>query len=148
MKTDRELQEEVERELSMDPSVHAERIGVTAKDGIVRLDGEVGSVGDKYAADRAALRVDGVKSLASEIKVTLNRRHSDTDEDIARAVMDSLDWNHVDSLGIKVEVSDGWVTLQGTAHSQRQKDDAGRAVHVLSGIKGVINDLFVKPKGS
>jgi osmotically-inducible protein OsmY len=148
MKADRELQQEVERELGSDPAVHAERIGVTVRNGVVRLDGEVGSVDEKWAADRAVLRVAGVQSLASEIKVILDRPTSHADEDIARLVMDSLEWNHLKATGIKVEVSAGWVTLQGNAQSQQQKDEVVRTVRLLSGVKGVINYLFVLPKAS
>ena len=62
MKKDADLQYDVQQELRWDPSVHAaERIGVSVKNGVVELDGHVDTVWDKYAAERAALRVAKVK---------------------------------------------------------------------------------------
>ena len=71
MKTDLELQEDVDEELSFDPSVDATRIGVAAKDGVVTLTGEVSSYAEKLAAEKAAKRVGGVNGVAQEIEVEL-----------------------------------------------------------------------------
>jgi osmotically-inducible protein OsmY len=120
---------------------------VVAKNGVVQLSGEVGSFGEKWAADRAALRVAGVQALASEIKVNLEGTDWNSDEYIARGAMDSFEWNHLDSRGIKIEVSDGWVTLQGTVQTEHQKEEAARFVRLLGGVKGVVNSIFVIPKG-
>ena len=69
MKNDAQLQADVEQELRWEPSVHAEQIGVSVKDGVVELDGNVDSYYEKWAAERAAMRVSSVKAVASEIKV-------------------------------------------------------------------------------
>jgi len=53
----------VELELRWEPSVHDERIGVSAKGGVVELDGQVDSFYEKWAAERAALRVSNVNSF-------------------------------------------------------------------------------------
>ncbi len=91
MKNDHQLQHDVEQELSWEPRVHAEQIGVSAKDGVVELDGHVQNYYEKWAAERAALRVDGVKAIASEVKVELPSSATRTDEVIARTAMDHLD---------------------------------------------------------
>ena len=71
MKTDAQLQQDVMNELKWDPSVKA-AIRVDAKDGVVTLSGYVDSYSKKWAADRAAARVFGVKAVeAEEIKVRL-----------------------------------------------------------------------------
>ena len=57
MNTDKELQRAVEQELFWEPSVHAEHIGVSVKKGIVQLDGHVNGYHEKWAAERATLRV-------------------------------------------------------------------------------------------
>ena len=85
MKTDKELQSEVEQELRWDPSLHtAERIGVSVKGGVVELDGHVDNYFEKWAAERAAMRVSNAKAVASELKVELPGSAIRTDEDIAR----------------------------------------------------------------
>ena len=52
----------------MEPSVNADHIGVTAKDGVVTLTGHVLTYWQKQAAETAAGRVQGVKALAEESK--------------------------------------------------------------------------------
>jgi osmotically-inducible protein OsmY len=146
MKTDKELKRDVEDELTWEPSVAQEQIGVSAKDGVVQLDGEVKSYAEKWAAEKAAMRVADVKAVASEIKVVWDPADSRTDEDIARAALHSVQWNYLVPTGIKVQVSNGWVTLQGTVEWQFQREEAERTVRSLSGVTGVINDIVLKPR--
>jgi hypothetical protein len=63
MKTDSQLQQNVMAELKWEPSVHAAQIGVEVKNGVVTLTGEVSSFVEKWNAERAAQRVNGVKAL-------------------------------------------------------------------------------------
>ena len=87
MKTDSELQRDVLDELKWEPSVDAAHIGVSAKDGVVTLSGHVSSYAEKFAAERAAKRVQGVLAVANELEVKLSTGSRRTDEDIAAAVI-------------------------------------------------------------
>ena|ERR1035441_7822 len=145
MKNDAQLKYDVEQELRWDPSVHAEQIGVSVKSGVVELDGHVDSYYEKWAAERASLRVAKVKAVASEIKVELPNSATRTDEDIARIALNHLDWNDWVPNTVKVKVTDGFVTLQGSAEWQYQKEEAERVVRPLMGVKGVINEITLKP---
>jgi osmotically-inducible protein OsmY len=71
MKTGSELQRDVLDELVWEPSVTAAHIGVSVKDGIVTLSGHVPLYAEKYAAERAAKRVYGVKAVVNEIEVNV-----------------------------------------------------------------------------
>jgi osmotically-inducible protein OsmY len=145
MKTAEQLKNDVEQELRWDPSVHSEQIGVSVKDGVVELDGHVGSFYEKWAAERDALRVANVESVASEIKVDLFYMPTRTDEDIARTAANQLQWNYPVPDSVKVQVTDGFVSLSGTAEWQYQSDEAERAVRPLLGVKGVLNKIELKP---
>ena len=145
MKTAEQLKNDVEQELRWDPSDRSEQIGVSVNDGVVELDGHVGSYYEKWAAERDALRVANVKSVASEIKVDLPDMTSRTDEDIARIATNHLEWNYLVPKTVKVQVTDGFVTLKGTVEWQYQSDAAERAVRPLFGVKGVVNDIELKP---
>jgi osmotically-inducible protein OsmY len=46
---------------------------------------------------------------------------------------------------VKLVISDGWVTLEGQVDWQYQKDAAGRAVRYLTGVRGLSNDITLKP---
>ena len=139
------LKSDVEQELRWDPSVHSEQIGVSVKDGVVELDGHVSSYYEKWAAERDVMRVANVRSVASEIKVDLSSLPSRTDEEIARTATSHLEWNALVPPTIKVQVTDGFVTLKGTAEWQYQIDEAQRALTPLIAVKGVRNDVDLKP---
>ncbi|HVW22096.1 MAG TPA: BON domain-containing protein [Opitutaceae bacterium] len=146
MKTDKQLKADIENELGWEPSLKAEKIGVSVNDGIVQLSGQVGSFAEKYAAQRAALRVADVKAVAVEIDVVLAGLDTHTDEDLARAALDHLRWNSAVPDTVKVEVAKGWITLSGEVEWQYQRLEAETAVRFMSGVKGVINEIMIHPK--
>jgi len=149
MKSDADLQHDVQDELRWDPSIHAaERIGVSVKNGVVELDGHVDSVWDKYAAERAAMRVANVKAVASEIKVDPPSSALRTDADIADAVSNHLKWNRLVPETVQVQVTDGVVTLQGTVEWQYQKKQAEQGLLPLIGVKSILNKITLNPKAS
>jgi osmotically-inducible protein OsmY len=147
--TDLELKKSVEAELSWEPSVNAAEIGVAVKDGVVTLTGRVDSYWEKMAAERAAARVAGVRAIANELEIHLPFSSERTDEDIARAALNRLEWSiSVPKDRIKVKVSKGWLTLEGTVGWQFQKAAAEEAVRNLVGVKGLLNHIEVKPQVS
>jgi osmotically-inducible protein OsmY len=148
MKNDEQLQSDVEQELRWDPSVRAEQIGVSVKGGVIELDGHVDSYYEKWAAERAAIRVTNAKAIANEIKVELPSSATRTDEDIARTAINHLEWNYSVPETVKVVVVNGSVTLKGTSEWQYQKEEAERAVRLLKGVRWVFNEIAVTPKVS
>ena len=144
--SDLTIKQDVEAELQWEPSVNAAEIGVAVKDGIVTLTGRVSSLTQKYAAARAAARVAGVKAVANELEVGLLPADERTDEEIARSVANALAWNtSIPPDRIKAQVSQGWVTLEGTVEWYYQKEAAARAVRYLRGVKGITNKIVVQP---
>ena len=141
------LQQDVEAELRWDPSLRAEKVGVTVKGEVVQFDGHVNSLYEKWAAENAALRVNHVRAVANDIKVELPSSDERTDADIAQAAISQLEWNQNVPDTVKVLVSNGWVTFEGTVEAQYQKDEAERVLRSLKGVKGiVVNEITVKPK--
>jgi osmotically-inducible protein OsmY len=143
---DTQLKKHVEDELRWQPSVDEASIGVSVKDAIVTLTGHARTYAEKIAAERAVMRIKGVKALASELQVSLPGAHERTDEDIARAALNVLVWNAVvPKDAVKVQVTKGWVTLSGVVEWSYQKHNAEREISRLMGVKGVINEIEVKP---
>jgi osmotically-inducible protein OsmY len=146
MKTDTELQQDVMDELKWEPSIKAAEIGVGVKDGVVTLSGYVDTFGEKLIAERAVVRVFGVKAVAGELKVRLPSSVQRPDEDIARAAAHALEWNvwicyMADR--IKVEVENGWITLSGNVDWWYQKDAAEDTVRNLIGVRGLSNNIAI-----
>jgi osmotically-inducible protein OsmY len=147
--SDTELQRSVLEELKWEPSVNAAHIGVSVKDGVVVLSGHVPSYAEKYAAERAAKRVYGVKAVANELEVKLPGSSQRTDEDIALAAVNALKSNFaVPADRIKVTVSKGWMKLEGEVEWNFQRVAAENAVRYLAGVMGVSNLITVKPRVS
>jgi osmotically-inducible protein OsmY len=144
-KTNTQLQGDVLQELKYEPSVDASDIGVTSKDGIVSLNGNVKNYAEKYAAVRAAERVSGVRAVTDEMKVDLQSMHVRNDQDIAKAALNAMEWDVVvPDRQIKVKVEDGWITLEGEVDYRYQQMGAEDAVRNLIGVKGVNNLIKLK----
>ena len=147
IRTDEEIRSEVIEEWKSDPRVQSNEIGVAVKDGVVTLTGWVDSYLKKMAAEEAAHRVPSVKAVANDIEVRLPGSAERTDADLARAVLNALQWEADIPAGkIDVTVSQGWVTLKGEVEYGFQKRLAARAVERHSGVKGVTNLIMVKPQ--
>jgi osmotically-inducible protein OsmY len=146
MRTDSELQYAVMEELTWEPSVDAAEIGVSAESGIVTLSGMVKSLPQKWAAEKAAQRVSGVKAVTDEIVVKLPGDTELSDTEIARAAVNALDWNASLPRGrATVVVSHGWITLEGTVQYHYERVAAEYAVRGLKGVRGVTNLISVQP---
>jgi osmotically-inducible protein OsmY len=143
------IQQDVLEELDWEPSIHAAEIGVTVKDGVVTLTGTVDSYAEKREAEQVALRLKGVKALANELEVSVKTARRRSDADIAGAAVNAIKWNvFVPDEKIKVKVDDSWVTLQGEVEWNYQRDRAEKAVRPLVGVRGVTNQVKVRPQVS
>jgi len=146
MKSDSELQRDVQNELNWSPSVTAAGIGVTAQAGVITLTGNVPSYFEKVEAAHIAGRVAGVMAIADELQVNLPALSERSDADVAQTALSALAWNvAVPRDRAKVVVENGWVTLTGQVDWYFQKMAAESAVHHLMGVKGMTNEITLKP---
>lgn len=146
MKSDAQLRDEVQAELAWDPAVTSEDVGVIVQHGVVTLTGHLRNYAEKLAAERAALRVGGVKALAIETSVKLAAGFERTDADLAQAVGHALEWNvQVPRGAIQPMLEDGWVTLTGEVDWDFQRRAAESTVRNLLGVTGITNLVRIKP---
>jgi osmotically-inducible protein OsmY len=145
MKTNEELQKDVQDAIKFEPLLHAAEIGVTAKDGIVSLTGIVDGYFKKLEAENAAKKVAGVKAVVENITIKYSSNFSKNDNEIAAEVIQSLkdSWS-VPNDKVNVKVENGWVTLDGELPWSYQRDTAKSAVNYLMGVKGVTNNIKIK----
>jgi osmotically-inducible protein OsmY len=147
MKTDIELQTDVQAEMSWDAALGASEIGVIVKDGVVTLTGHVQNYVQKHAAERAALRVKGVRAVALELEVKPTAPHRRTDSEIAQAAEHTLKWHAlVPKDQIQVTVERGWITLRGELEWEHQRRSAEKSLRTLPGVTGVTNFITLKPQ--
>jgi osmotically-inducible protein OsmY len=147
MKTDSELQRDILDELLWEPSVDAAEIGVSVENGVVILNGTVKNLSEKWTAERAAQRVEGVRAVTDSLTVKLAGDSQYSDADIARAAANALDWNAlVPRNRIKILVANGSITLEGKVEHHFEKEAAETAVCHLKGVTSVFNLIFITPR--
>jgi osmotically-inducible protein OsmY len=125
-RTDQDIQMDVLKEVKWDARVQPNEIGVVVQDGVVTLTGWVDSYTKKWSAERAALRVKGVKAVANDIEVRLPGSAEHTDSDIAAAAIRALEWDaFVPAENIQVTVNKG--SWSGPASGPRQRSSSARS---------------------
>ncbi len=148
MKADDEIRKNVLDEIEWDAQLTkiAPQIGVTVKNEVVTLSGNVPYYSQKVAAEKAAKRVKDVKVVAMDIVVnSIEFKDEITDAKIADAIRNALTWHwavNEDLINIKVE--DGWVYLEGEVHWEYERKAAQKAIENLVGVKGVVNSVRIK----
>jgi osmotically-inducible protein OsmY len=146
MKNDRQIQKDVISALEYSPAVISEQIGVAVEDGVVTLSGTVSSYAEKYSAEKACFRVQGVKAVADEIEVALPGTDRRSDTEIAKAAADTLAWNVLVPASVQVSVEKGRVMMRGQVDWDFQRTAAEKALRNLTGITGIVNHVSIHKK--
>jgi osmotically-inducible protein OsmY len=147
MRSDSDIRRDVEDELRWDPDIDDTDIAVNVNNGIVTLAGFVRSYVQKYQAETAAKRVAGAVGVVNDIEVRLPDIDERPDPEIVRDAIARIkselpySWD-----GIRVIARNGWLTLEGEVEWNYQRQRAEEAVRRVRGIKGVTNDIIVKPR--
>jgi osmotically-inducible protein OsmY len=147
MKTDTEIERDVEAELRWDPEIDDTDIAVKSNKGVVTLSGFVSSYSHKYHAGGTAKRVAGVTALANDLEVRLTPGDGVPDPQLARDTIAALkaelpmSWDK-----IKPTVQDGKVSLEGTVEWHYQRERAERALRGLRGVISVRNSIRIRPR--
>lgn len=144
MKKDAALQKDIMTALEREPSIVHTNIGVSVSNGVVMLSGHVPSYAQKEAAEKAASRVAGVKTVVENLDVTLASSLIRDDDDIARSAANALRCNGLIPDGVSLSVEDGRVTLRGDVDWAYQREVAARCVNDVEGVIWVRNDIRIK----
>ncbi|WP_413164739.1 BON domain-containing protein [Capilliphycus salinus ALCB114379] len=166
--TDNQIVNNVTARLQRDPYVNRQEIGVTAEEGIVRLNGSVDSYFEKWQAGDVAASAGGVTGVINELEVDYSLPADETsfydwdpihedydynydnsifsdrsDEAIATAIDAQLLWSpFVDEQEVEVSVKDGVARLEGSVDSWYERAQATEEAYE-GGAVTVINDLEV-----
>jgi osmotically-inducible protein OsmY len=86
-----------------------------------------------------------VIAIANDIRVRLPYESTDTKilSNVSHAIQSNVS---VPDDRIKITVTDGWVTLEGTVNWRFQKLAAEEAVKFLGGVRGISNEIAVAPE--
>ena len=147
MKTDDQVNRDIQKKLAFEPAIlDQNKIASSVHNGIVTLGGVVTSYQQKLLIEKAVKSIKGVKGIANEIKVEAAPQYKKDDVAIAKAAVAALDWDvGLEDSNIRVVVEEGWIKLSGEVKAFYQKEAAETCVRNLYGIKGIINQIEVKP---
>ena len=131
-----------------DENVSGLKIGVVTNDGVVELSGEVNSHEAFYSAVATAHSADGVEDVdASHLKITAQSEHPIEDSLITAKVKGMFlreklfGDKPINMSGVKVQTTNGIVTLSGKTDSKAQGKDAEKIAKQVKGVKEVKNEL-------
>jgi osmotically-inducible protein OsmY len=144
--TDRDIAQDVMRQLRADGRMGAAEISAEVENGIVTLRGTISSWGESVVARNAARRVRGVSDVLDRMDVQVPAAAVRSDGEIADAIRHALVWNvFVPESAVHFTVTAGTVTLRGCVEAASQRQEAERAVRNLAGVRRVCNLIEVKP---
>ena len=146
MKSNADLQKDVQDAIKWEPLLNAAEIGVTVKEGVVTLTGIVDSYSKKSEAEDAAKNVKGVKAVVEKIEIKFSNSWARKDDnEVAIEIVNAYKLDRqVPDEKVKVKVEDGWVTLEGELKWNYQREAAKDAVKNLLGVTGVSNNITIK----
>ena len=149
MKNNSELQKDVLNAIKWEPTLHAAEIGVTAKDGVVTLSGNVSSYSKKISAEDAVKKVRGVKAIAEDIIVDLGNIDAKDDSKIANSIVKAYQYfDEVLNDNLKIIVENGNVYLDGQVDWKLRKDAYEESIKNIAGIKKITNVIKVKAEST
>lgn len=143
---DEEIAERALRILAWDIEVPHERLKVKVERGIVTLTGEVPRWFQREAAAADIRRLGGVLGVVNLVQVTPQHRGG-ADADVVRQKIEAaLRRNaEMEAEGVRVEVSNGTVTLRGSVRTWAERAVAESAAWAAPGVQHVSDELHVRP---
>lgn len=140
------IEELILEQLRRDARVDEIDIQVAVEGDAAILTGSVASVAARRAAEADASIVPGIRAVDNRLIVRREEKRGPDDDEIAKRIRDSFRWNStLDNSKIKVTLSGGIVTLEGTVPSLWQKFKAQEMAENTVGVLEVNNTLSVVP---
>lgn len=140
--TDLEIEESVRSTLTWNNQIDSTNIDVAVRNGIVELNGSIGSYHEMRLAEEVCSTLNGVREILNNIMV--NTRHENNDELIADNVFEALDNDPlVNSADIDISINSGMVTLSGTVQDYVSANAAHDALLYIPGVRGIVNNINI-----
>lgn len=144
-KSNEVLRKEVIEAIKWQPLLQPNNIDVLVEEGVATLEGTVDNYTQKREAEDTVKHVSGVKAVVDNVKVDLSLVSTKNDTDINSSVVKALQDNWaVPDQRLRVEVEQGWVTLEGILHWNFQRKAADNAIRYLEGVRGVIDKIKIE----
>jgi osmotically-inducible protein OsmY len=137
---DDEIAQRALNSLAWDAMVPRDSVKVTVQIGVVTLSGQVSWQFERNAAEKAVRTLYGVVDVVDNIKLKTRPQPTDVKSRIESALRRNAE---LDSDSIRVSVSDGTVTLDGTVDTWSARHTAEDAAWSAPGVRTVVDRLSV-----
>lgn len=118
-------------------------ITVQSRDGVVTLTGTVADPSHKSLAENTVKAIPGVRRVENRLEVRPRTAPGNSDSLIAAKVKMALLFHRSVSALTDVDVTNGVVTLRGSANSEAEKDLTTEYARDVDGVKDVKNEMAV-----
>ncbi len=140
--SDREIAIHLRDALIEEPTIDADAVEVSVKDGVVDLEGTVPSLCHKRLAGVLAWWVPGTMDVINSLEVA--PPEEDSDDEVSEALRIVLEKDRlVDAASVLVSTKNWVVTLSGTAASEAERDAAEADAWYIWGVNDVVNNIEV-----
>jgi osmotically-inducible protein OsmY len=147
MRTDEDIQRDLQDELRWSPQIDETDISVKVNEGVVNLTGFVRSYFEKYHAEHVVKRVSDVAGIANDLIVRLSPTDKLDDPQIVRAAVAAIRAELPDVVDrVRVLVHQGYITVEGSVEWKHQHDRIEATMRLLRGVMGVSNNILVTPR--
>lgn len=144
-RSDTDIAQDAVLALSVNVAVPVDDVKVVVRDGWLSLFGEVEFWYQKTAAEAAVRYLRGVKGISSSIKLKPTAKPAISAADIKVKIESAFQRHaHRDALGIRIDVKNGTVTLEGSVPTWQERHDAEVAAWSAPGVFMVEDRLVIQ----
>jgi len=145
VRSDSDIAADLANVLRWDNRVDDRAIAIAVAGGVVTLNGTVGSVLEKRAAEEDARHVPGVVDVVSDLTVSPTRSRPDAElaDDVQGALV--RDARIADATRVHVLVRNGVVYLSGAVENVEERRSAEDDAWFTAGVRDVVDDLRIEP---
>lgn len=143
---DRKIEHDIRAEVALCRDIaDCHLLGITVESGVVHLTGSTETYSQKWAIQRAASRVIGVRDIRDYLDVRPRDDDERDDVQIERAATVVLRWDARVPHGVRASVVDGVLRLDGVVERFTDREAAEEAVRNLIGVRDVVNEIRLAP---
>jgi osmotically-inducible protein OsmY len=141
VRTDMDIARAAENVLDWNVSVPNNKIKITVEDGWIALQGKVDLQYQRLAAEKAVRHLLGVKGISNQVTLVPKMTEADIKSKIEMALERTA---KVDAKGIKVELRENKVILNGHVRSWAEREEAERVAWAAPGVFQVEDHIRIQ----
>lgn len=141
-RSDTDIARAAENILDWDVNVPNDRIKLTVENGWITLGGKVDWQFQRLAAEKAVRHLIGVRGISNQVTIVPKMTAADVKAKIEMAFERSA---KVDAQGIKVELRENKIILNGKVRSLAEREEAVRVAWAAPGVFQVEDHIRIEP---